>query len=169
MLYGYGMALTWKHGNMEKWKHWMQYKISAVFIFCGTVLSFLANIFVQFFVDKVRPNVVLWLADLKHETILNGLMPSSSFPSGHAVVSMSIAFASIARWVKNKDKKYFRFGGVLIIFSLITSLSRVTTAVHRPTDVIAGSVIGIIVPWVLTNKKIYGLIECLGRWIGKII
>jgi membrane-associated phospholipid phosphatase len=71
--------------------------------------------------------------------------------------------------VKHKDKKYLRFGGVLIIFSLITSFSRVTTAVHWPTDVIAGSIIGIIVPWILTNKKIYGLIDRLGGWVGRII
>jgi membrane-associated phospholipid phosphatase len=96
-------------------------------------------------------------------------LPSSSFPSDHAAVTMGIAFASIARWVKHKDKKYFRFGWILIIFSLITSFSRVTTGVHRPTDVIAWSVVGIAIPWLLMNKNIYNLIDRIGRKIGKII
>ena len=157
-LYVYGMA-TRK----------FSYKLSAIFIFFGTLLSGVANIIIQFFFDKARPNVILGLADLKHQNMFSQYLPSSSFPSDHAAVTMGIAFASIVRWVKHKDKKYFRFGWILIIFSLITSFSRVTTAVHRPTDVIAGSIVGIAIPWLLMNKNIYNLVERLNKQIGKII
>jgi hypothetical protein len=37
----------------------LQQKIAALYIFAGVGLSVLVNIGIQFFVDKVRPNVVL--------------------------------------------------------------------------------------------------------------
>ena len=158
ILYVYGM-ITKK----------MQYKIAAIFIFFGTLLSAIVNLIVQYFVIEARPNVVLWLPDLKHETIFHKFLPSSSFPSDHAAVSMGIAFSSIVWWVKNKDKRYIWFGVILILFSLITSFSRVTTGVHWITDVIGGSIVGIIVPWILLRKPLYRLIDRVARWVGKII
>ncbi|MEI7563938.1 MAG: phosphatase PAP2 family protein [bacterium] len=71
--------------------------------------------------------------------------------------------------MKNKDKKYIRFGVILIVFSLITSFSRLTTGVHWITDVIGGSIVGILVPWILMNKKIYKLIGRFGGWMAKYI
>ena len=147
----------------------LQYKISAIFIFFGTLLSAIVNLLIQYFIIEARPNVVLWLPDLKHETIFHKFLPSSSFPSDHAAISMGIAFSSIVRWVKNKDKKYIRFGVILIIFSLITSFSRLTTGVHRIIDVIGGSIVGIVVPRLLMNRKIYAVIGRFWMRVGKII
>lgn len=147
----------------------MKYKIAALYILAGTAISFLVNIGIQFFVDKVRPNLVLWLIDLKHETILNKFMPTSSFPSDHASVTMGIAMMSLFRGIKNKDKKFLRFGGILIIFSLITGFARITSGVHRPTDIIWGSIIGIIVPLVLMWKPIYKFGTGVAESIGKVI
>ena len=48
ILYVYGM-ITKK----------LQYKISAVFIFFGTLLSAIINLLIQYFVIEARPNVVL--------------------------------------------------------------------------------------------------------------
>jgi len=151
----------------DAWRmiEWIKYKIAALYILAGVAVTYILNVGIQFFVDKVRPNVVLWLVDLKHETILNKFLPTSSFPSDHAAVSMSIAMMSLFRGIKNKDKKFLRFGGILIIFSLVTWFARVTSAVHRPTDVIAGSLIGIIVPLVLMRKPIYRF----GTWIAERI
>jgi membrane-associated phospholipid phosphatase len=98
----------------------LYYKIAALYIFAGVVVSVVVNVGIQFFIDKVRPNFVLGLTDLKHETILNTFLPSASFPSDHAAVTMSIAMMSLFRGIKNKDKKFLRFGGILIIFSLVT-------------------------------------------------
>ena len=145
------------------------YKISALYILAGVALSFIVNIIIQFFIDKVRPNVILWLPDLKHETILNSFMPTSSFPSDHAAVSMSIAMMSLFRGIQHNDKKFLRFGGILIIFSLITSFARVTSGVHRPTDIIAWSTIWIIIPLILMWKPIYKLGTKIADWIAKII
>jgi membrane-associated phospholipid phosphatase len=94
-LYLYGIALTWKRGNVETWKRGMQYKIAAIFIFSGTLLTAIVNILIQFFIDKVRPDIILGVADLKTPSILHKFLPSASFPSDHAAISMGIAFSSI--------------------------------------------------------------------------
>jgi len=157
-LYIYGMA-----------KKKIYYKIAALYIVAGTALSFIVNIGIQFFVDKIRPNVVLWLADLKHETILNKFMPSSSFPSDHAALTMSIAMMSLFWGIKNKDKKFLRFGGILIIFSLVTWFARISSWVHWPTDIIGGSIVGIIIPLVLMWRPIYKFGTRVAEKITKII
>lgn len=164
-LYWYGISQTWKNWNMEKLKHWLYYKISAMYITAGVAFSVLANIGIQFFVDKIRPNVVLWLADLKKETILHRFMPTSSFPSDHAALTMSIAMMSLFRGIKNNDKKFLRFGGILVIFSLITWFARVTSGVHWPTDIIWWSVVGIVISLLLMRKPIYRF----GTWIAERI
>ena len=164
-LYGYGMLLKWRE-NTEQWQ-W--YKTSWIYILMGTILTAVVNLGVQYFFDKARPNVVLWLADLKHETIIHKFLPSSSFPSDHAAVSMAIAMSSLLRGIQKKDKKYIRFGIILVIFSLITSFARVTTAVHWITDVIGGTIVGILVPLVLLNKNVSQWVEWLASWIGRIV
>lgn len=168
-LYVAGMVQMLKRWNVEMVKQGIQYKTSAIFIFLGTLLTAIVNIVIQFFIDKVRPDIVLGVADLKSPSILHKFLPSASFPSDHAAISMGIAFSSIVWWVKNKDKKYIRFGAILIVFSLITSFARLTSAIHWFTDIIAGSVIGILVPRLLLNRKIYAMIEKFWTRIGKII
>lgn len=124
-------------------------KVSAIIIWANVAITVIINISIQFFIDKARPNIVLWLIDQKQETILHKFLPSSSFPSDHAAVSMSIAVASILRWILHKDTKYIWFWSIGIIFSGIMCSSRIMTAVHRPTDIIAGMCVGIIVPLLL--------------------
>jgi len=169
ILYVYWMTQRLKRWNVEVLKRWMYHKIAALYIFAGTIVSIVVNIGIQFFVDKVRPNVILWLANLKNETILHKFMPSSSFPSDHAALSMGIAMMSLFRGIKNKDKKFLRFGGILIIFSLVTSFARITSWVHRPTDIIAGSVVGILVPLVLMWKPLYRFGTRIAERIGKVV
>lgn len=152
-----------------RWKiEGLQKKVASMFIFAGVAFSVVVNICIQFFVDKIRPNFVLWLLDLKKETLLHSFLPSSSFPSDHAAVTMSIAMMSLFRGIKNKDKKFLRFGGILIIFSLITWFARVTSGVHRPTDIIAGSLVGILIPLLLMWKPVYIFWTKIAEKIGKV-
>ncbi len=180
-LYGYGMVEGRRYKveknidsgrNTWPWNEvitWMYNKIAALYIFAGTIVSIVVNIGIQFFVDKVRPNVILWLANLKNETILHKFMPSSSFPSDHAALTMGIAMMSFFRGIKNKDKKFLRFGGILMIFSLITSFARITSWVHWPTDIIWGSIVGILIPLVLMRKPLYRFGTWVAEKIGKVI
>ena len=142
-------------------------KVAALYIFTNVAITTLFNIFIQFFVDKSRPNIVLELADQKMETVLHKYLPTSSFPSDHAAVSMSIAIASIIRWLHKKDKKFLWFGGILITFSLIMGVCRIATAVHRPTDIIWGILVGIFIPLILSTKNISSKLEKMFTWIAK--
>jgi len=135
-LYIYGMTQTTKRSSEKTKQRGLYHKIAALYIFIGVGISVLVNIGIQYFIDKARPNIVLGLADLKQETVLHQFLPSASFPSDHAAVTMSIAMMSLFRGIKHKDKKFLRFGGILLVFSLITSFARVTSGVHRPTDII---------------------------------
>ncbi|MCF7834678.1 phosphatase PAP2 family protein [Candidatus Gracilibacteria bacterium] len=135
------------------------YQSSALFTFFSTLISVLVNIFIQFGIDKTRPNIVLGLSDMKTETILHKFLPSSSFPSDHATISMAFATAVFVWGIKNKDKKFVFMGIVFYVFSLIMSFARVISGVHWPTDVIAGSVVGVLIPLILFNEKIFALFE----------
>ncbi len=168
-LYGYGMIQRYKRWNIDTFTRGLYHKIAAMYIFAGVGFTVVVNIFVQFFFDKIRPNIVLWLVNLKNDTLLHSFLPSSSFPSDHAAVSMGIAMMSLFRGSKHHDKKFLRFGGILIVFSLITSFARVASGVHRPTDIIGGSIVGIIVPLVLMWKPIYLFGTKIAEKIGKII
>ena len=101
-LYGYGMVIRKKGAKVEGWKSWLEYKTSAIYIFVGTFLTAVFNVLVQYFFDKARPNVVLGLADLKHETILHRFLPSSSFRSCCSQYGDSYEFP-LAR---NPEKRY---------------------------------------------------------------
>lgn len=144
----------------------IDYKKSALFIFTNVFVTAITNLILQYFFVKARPNFVLGLMDMKTETILHEFLPSSSFPSDHAGVSMSIAIASIVRWIIHKDKRYLWFWLILVIFSLVMCFARVSTAVHRPTDIISGMLVGIIVPIILSRGKIYNFLDKIYSWIG---
>jgi len=135
------------------------YKESALWIFFSGIFSVIFNIFIQLFCDKIRPNILLGMLDEKLETILHKILPQSSFPSDHAAISMWIAIWILLRWYKNKDKKFVYIWIVFVLFSLIMWLSRVMTAVHRPTDVIAWRIVWIFVPLILFQKNIYKFLK----------
>lgn len=150
-------------------KKQVSYKIASLWIFANVVVTTLINIGIQALVQKSRPNIVLGLADQKTETVLHDYLPSSSFPSDHAAVSMSIAIASLLWWIHKNDKKYTIFGIILIVFSLIMSVSRIATAVHRPTDIIGWLLIWTIIPLILSTKKISSFGEKILWYIAKKI
>lgn len=153
------LYITWRI------KRNIYYKRASLFIFTTTFLSTCLNVFIQFFVDKTRPNFVLWLIDKKTESILHTFLPTSSFPSDHAAVSMWLAMATLIWWINNKDRKFIWFGVVFLIFSLIMCFSRVTIAVHWPTDIIWWILVGILAVIMMNNKRIFSLFDRIFCWI----
>ena len=146
----------------------INYKVASLWIFINVGITTIINIGIQFFVEKSRPNVVLGLYE-KTETVLHKYLPSSSFPSDHAAVSMSIAMATLLRGIQKKDKKFLIIGSILIIFSGIMCVSRIATAVHWPTDILGGILVGTIIPLFLSTKKISSIGEKICTWVGKKI
>ena len=133
-------------------------KESALWIFRTAIFTSTVNICTQFFFNKSRPSVLLF-GEENTETILHKFLPNSSFPSDHAAMSMWFAMWILIRWIKNKDKKYIWLWIVFLIFSLIMWFSRVMVWVHRPTDIIWGFLIWIIVPLILSRNCIYKLLK----------
>jgi membrane-associated phospholipid phosphatase len=65
----------------------------------------------------------------------------------------------LIRWIKNKDKKYIWLWIAFLIFSLIMWFSRIMVWVHRPTDIIWGFLIGIIIPLILSRNCVYKILK----------
>ena len=157
----------WTSQTLKRWKEY--YKIAAMFVGVSVLVSVVVNLLLQYVFVKVRPNVILWLIDNKTESILHKFLPSSSFPSDHAVVSMSIAMATLLWWLSRKDKRFVWMSIPLFVFSLIMCFCRIAGAIHWPTDIIAGIVLGLIIPLVMLNKKIYAFLEKIFSWVAKKI
>ena len=128
-------------------------KQGAIYVFFATFLAVLINIWIQCFFYKERPIVVLNQV-VAEETLLHDILPTSSFPSDHAVVSMTFAMAVLIWWIYSK-KKFFTWSGVIfLIVSFIMTVCRILTLVHRPTDILAWIGLGILVPLLLIIRPV---------------
>jgi undecaprenyl-diphosphatase len=136
-------------------------KQAALFIFFSCVISILVNILIQSFLIKNRPNVELFNADVG-ETVLHSFLPQSSFPSDHAVVSMSFAVATLIRGYKTKNKVLLRFGYILVLIAIIMSGCRIITVVHRPSDILGGFIVAILIPLLLGCTPLF---THLKKWL----
>ena len=155
-------------GYSSKNKSMQFYSIS---ILLSTAIAVWINILIQFFIWKERPETLQWLKlILKH-------VPSISFPSDHAAVSMAFAIGFIMSMKLLLPKSYRNRSYFLITASLIMGICRVAVAVHRPTDILIWWIIGIIwgyTGYTLSNTKtvqklIYWLISISNTIIGHIL
>jgi len=110
VLYLYGMVKK----NRES-------KKAALFIFFACFFSVVVNILSQQFFDKQRPIHELGIVDVDQETLLHHLLPLTSFPSDHAVVTFSIAMATwlISHKYRKMHLKIWSF--FLFVFALFPS------------------------------------------------
>jgi len=131
----------------------------AIYICLATFIAILVNIWIQTFFYKERPIVVLNQVEAE-ETLLHDILPTSSFPSDHAVVSMSVAVATLLWWLYIKRKFFVWSGIVFVIFSLVMTACRVLTLVHRPSDIFAWLFLWALIPSILMIRPIrYALIR----------
>lgn len=146
----YLYAIIKKKSNIKQW---------ALYIFFATLIAVLINIWIQCFFYKERPIVVLNQVEAE-ETLLHDILPTSSFPSDHAVVSMAFAMATLLRWLYNKKKFFTRSGIFFIIISLIMTLCRILTLVHRPSDILSWLFLWALIPIVLMIRPVrYALLR----------
>jgi len=85
-----------------------------------------------------------------YETYPNSLHPvfskeDPSFPSSHACIS----FLSL-QFIPPNFPKALRY--TLMIYLFIVALSPIMVIIHYPTDSIAGALIGLIIPRIITKK-----------------
>lgn len=98
------------------------------------IMFIVVNVIIKPMVNRVRP----FDADIE---ILNNMlinMPKDgSFPSGHTAASFA---AATACFCCNK-----KWGVILLAWAILMGISRIYFAVHFPTDVIAGLIIGLVI------------------------
>lgn len=140
----------------------LETKKEALFIFFSCFFSISINIISQQFFDKQRPIYELGIKNVDQETLLHQFLPSTSFPSDHAVVTFSIAMATLLIAIKHKNKKLKIWSGFLFLFAILTGLCRIGTTVHRTTDILAGTIMWLLIPIVLSIPILYEKIE---KWI----
>ena len=131
----------------------------AIYICFATFIAILINIWIQTFFYKERPIVVLNQVKAE-ETLLHNILPTSSFPSDHAVVSMAFAMATLLWWMCYRRKFFTGSGLFFIIISLIMTACRILTLVHRPSDILAWLILWALVSSLLMIRPIrYALLE----------
>lgn len=115
-------------------------KIAFALILSGIIVQILKRIF-----TRSRP---YWI--LKNLNTYGIDLRDYSFPSGHSAASFAVAVIIALNFPK--------ISIVVIMLALLIAISRIYLAVHYPTDVAAGIIIG-IVSSLLVNYKLYPLIN----------
>jgi undecaprenyl-diphosphatase len=116
------------------------------------VMLVVNNIVLKNLIARARPyatypELVSDLADIIH------IPKSYSFPSGHTVSAMAVAFT-----VLSQHKK---LGLVTIILAFLMGLSRLYVGVHFPTDVYGGIIVAALISLsvIVAEKKLFPIIS----------
>ncbi|MDP4198449.1 MAG: phosphatase PAP2 family protein [Bacteroidota bacterium] len=128
-----GLFLIYRY----KW-HGARMLLAAILLI--TVTDSFAHLIIKPLVNRPRPcatlpdgsHVVSWIR------LPDGARWDGSFPSNHALNNFAIAAFFVTLWPK-KRRTYWLLGAALLI-----SLSRIYEGVHYPSDVLGGTVIGIV-------------------------
>lgn len=112
-----------------RWKY-------GIVISIGVIISCIVNNILKILFARERPNLIQLVKETNY-----------SFPSGHAMINMtlySLLAILIYNNIKNKPLKYTLIS-IFIIISIVIGVSRVYLGVHYITDVIAGWIAGLLI------------------------
>jgi undecaprenyl-diphosphatase len=120
---------------------------ASLFAAMATVGSMLLNLAAKHVFARVRPS--LWESIAPETTF--------SFPSGHAMGSITLAWVVVLLWwqLESPRARVFRWpvAVLALLFTLAVGLSRIYLGVHYPSDILAGWTAATV--WTL---GIYGLV-----------
>lgn len=131
-----------------------QHKLNALTILASFIRVIIINYIIKFFYYEHRPFEILSLPHNPQEALILHKLPVNSFPSDHAAVGMTIAVTTLLLGYQQNNKNMITIWRILLVFALIMDVSRITIGVHRPLDILAWSVIGIVIAFIGTNTTI---------------
>jgi membrane-associated phospholipid phosphatase len=105
------------------------------FVFFAVLMPVLAGEVIKFIVGRGRP-FVGGEANAFNFAHFAGTEAYASFPSGHAIASVALAFAVSVLWPRARV--------AMIIYAGLIIASRLVLLAHHPSDVVAGALIGIV-------------------------
>ena len=105
------------------------------FVFFAVLVPVLAGEAIKFVVGRGRPFVGGEANAFKFAHFA-GTEAYASFPSGHAVAAVALAFALSALWP--------RLRLLMIVYACLIVLSRLVLLAHHPSDVVAGALVGAV-------------------------
>jgi len=118
----------------------------ALFVAVCSAGSLALNSVLKIAIERPRPSAI----------DVSPLVFTSSFPSGHAALSaatyLSLAVAA-SEWVDRGPARRYLFTAAIAL-TVLVGLSRVYLGLHRPTDVLAGWIIGLawfLFTWLLAE------------------
>jgi undecaprenyl-diphosphatase len=109
-------------------------------IFLITCFSWMLSVLIKYVHFTPRPYTK---RDKRQNILLKKSRKSPAFPSGHATILFSIA-SSLLFFVPSLSVLFF-------VLAIIISLSRVITGLHWPIDILAGAILGTIVPLIINT------------------
>ncbi len=113
---------------LKDFKKYLRMVVSA--IAAAILARFVITEIIRYFIPRIRPFI-----ENNINLIINHDPDESSFPSGHAALFFAMATAV---YFYNKKLGIFFF-----ISAFLISISRVSAGIHWPSDIIAGTLVGI--------------------------
>ena len=117
----------------------------------------ITNAIIKNIVNRTRPYVAIDELDP-----IGKLPTDSSFPSGHSSVAFAAAIAiSLSVPFIIEKKKAHLIGVLIIVLASLIALSRLYLGVHYPSDVLVGTILGVIygICGAMLSKLIYKKID----------
>lgn len=106
------------------------------FMFFAVLFPVLVGEVIKWVVGRGRPFVGGAEANVFNFSHFAGTQAYSSFPSGHSITAVALAFAVAAVWPRAR--------GPMIVYAVIIIATRLVLLAHHPSDVVAGALLGVI-------------------------
>lgn len=140
--------------NQDKEKKY--HALSLLFTTLGAIII---NYAIKLLINQQRPYHSLDLAIKPQESLILNHIPTDAFPSDHAAVSIAIAVSTLIWWYRSHNKNMIIIGWFFVSFSIIMSISRITMGLHRPIDIIGGTLIGLLAALLITYKPFHAFLQ----------
>ena len=126
-----GVVIVWAQLNHQRGARKFGLIALAVFVISGLAVQAM-----KLLAGRPRPGAGLSMWDAFHLSLTGGM---NSFPSGHATTSFALAAVLAARFPRAAWPCYG--------LAVLVAMGRVVGGSHFPSDVLAGTALGLLVGW----------------------